>query len=146
MTPIYEWTGASGSIGSMSSLDLVTTATMPGDVLECTVTVVDAVGSQAQGADTITIENRAPNDPSVSITPAIPIATVDDIICQASTNGDPDGQSVNVLSYVWTSDFGNAYTGSVLPANNVSDGETWTCEVLVSDGSLRPRKLSSRCP
>ena len=45
------------------SLDLVTTATMPRDVLECTVTVVDAVGSQAQGADTITIEIEHPMIP-----------------------------------------------------------------------------------
>ena len=60
VTPTYEWTGASGSIGLMS-FGFGHNSHDAGDVLECTVTVVDAVGSQSQGADTITIDNRRPN-------------------------------------------------------------------------------------
>ena len=81
--------------------------------------------------------NRPPTAPTVSISPNTPIATVDDITCQGTANGDPDGQSVTIASYT----FGllilaMCSMGSVLPAGNVSDEETWTCEVVVSDGSL----------
>ena len=71
VTPTYEWVDANGSVGSMALLDLATTALMPGDVLECIVTVIDAVGSQDQSTDTITLDNRPPNAPSVSITQPI---------------------------------------------------------------------------
>ena len=125
-----------GIISTTQSLDLSTTSVMPGDVLECAVMVVDSVGGSAQGSDTLTIDNRPPNAPTVLVSPSLPIATLDDITCQATTNGDPDGQSVTAVAYDWTSDFGNVYTGAVVPASSVSDAETWTCEVEVSDGSL----------
>ena len=136
VTPVYSWTDSSGVISSTQTVDLSTTSVMPGDILECTVTAVDSVGGSAQGSDILTVDNRAPNAPTVSVLPNLPIATMDDITCQATPNGDPDGQSVTVVSYDWTSDFGNVYTGPVVPATSVSDTETWTCEVEVSDGNL----------
>ena len=136
VTPVYTWTDSSGLIGTAEDLDLGTTSVMPGDVLECTVSAVDSVGGQAQGSDVLTVANRPPTVPTVSISPNTPIATVDDITCQGTANGDPDGQSVTVTSYNWTSDFGNVFNGVVLPAGNVSDDEIWTCEVVVSDGGL----------
>ena len=57
------------------------------------------------------VVNRPPNAPTVTVSPNTPIATVDDITCQATANGDPDGQSVTIASYNWTSDFGNVYNG-----------------------------------
>ena len=136
VVPVYSWSDPSGVISSTQSLDLSTTSLMPGDVLECTVETVDSVGEQAEGSDLLTVDNRPPNNPVVSIAPSNPIATIDDLTCQVSANGDPDGQSVTVISYDWTSDFGNVYSGSVVPASSVSDAETWTCEVVVSDGSM----------
>ena len=134
--PDFEWFGASGYLGSGSTLDLSTTSAMPGDALNCTVSASDSNGTTAQSSAQVSIANRSPFAPQVLITPTIPVAGVDDLTCSGSATGDPDGQSVMISGYAWTSDFGNTATGPVLSASSISDSETWTCTVTVSDGML----------
>ena len=143
VVPVFEWTDSSGVLSTAQTLDLSTTALMPGDVLECSVAAVDSAGGQSQGSDILSIANRPPNVPTVVISPVMPVAGIDDLNCQANTNGDPDGNAVNVLSHVWTSDFGNVSSGTLLPAGNVNDGETWTCQVVVSDGNMTATGFAS---
>ena len=136
LTPTFEWSDLSGVIASGTTLDLLTTSMMPGDTLTCTVIAQDSSGMTAQSLAQVMIANRSPDAPSVNIAPTAPIPGVDDVTCTASGLNDPDGQTVSVSDYAWTSDMGNVASGPVLSASSISDLETWTCTVTVTDGSL----------
>ncbi|MFO7946329.1 MAG: FlgD immunoglobulin-like domain containing protein [Armatimonadota bacterium] len=110
-------------------------ATAKGEVWECQVTATDGEVSSTVGSDSETIQNTAPNAPTVSIDPAEPTSQ-DDITASASGD-DPDDDPLT-FSYAWYKDGTHqpAYDDQqTVPASALSKGETWECRVIASDGT-----------
>ena len=104
-----------------------------------TVTVTDAGTLNATDSVTfsITPADLPPTAPSVDVQPDIAFAT-DDLQCVITVgSADPEGLVVT-HSYLWLKNGSpTALTDSVLTADQTSAGETWTCEVVGSDGALQ---------
>ncbi|MEC7986864.1 MAG: SUMF1/EgtB/PvdO family nonheme iron enzyme, partial [Myxococcota bacterium] len=131
----YTWSILSVTVGTGSSLDLATTAAMPLDDVLCTASVSDSDGGSASGTDTLTLDNRAPSTPSVSISPSSPVVGQDDLVCTIDTaSSDADGQTVN-YTYTWTvAGASTSYSTDTIPASDVGASETWVCTVTPDDG------------
>ena len=131
----YEWYLQSTLIGSTNILDLSTTSVQPEDTLSCSVSVTDTQGASDSDSATLDILNRAPDAPTLFITPTNPSAGVDDLTCQMSTPTDPDGNGQTLTeSYEWESSDGTLISGDTVLAQETTGGETWTCYGAVSDG------------
>ena len=111
-------------------LDLSLTEAMPGDTLECRISVTNGdLGGSDMATVQITIDNRLPLVSTVNIEPLAP-RSENELLCEAVAI-DPDGEDTQ-LDYQWTD--GNAIiSGSALPASFTSEGDDWTCEVTASD-------------
>lgn len=133
LVPTYTWMIGTQTFAG-STLALPTTSAMPEDVVSCTATVVDTFGESVSISTDTTIENRAPNNITVSISPSTPLATQDDLFCMVSNTTDDDGQNIS-LTYQWEKD-GNptSFTTSVIATSELTPYEEWTCTVTPNDG------------
>ena len=105
---------------------------MPEDEVVCTVTVTDTQLATDSDFASITITNRPPEQPTVSISPSSPVEGVDDLVCTA-TSIDLDGTTPN-YSYEWTQNGNSAsYTTNTIPSSDISAGDTWECIVTPDD-------------
>lgn len=133
LTPTYSW-----SVGTQTftgaTLDVSTTSAMPEDIITCTATAIDSFGESASLSIDTTIENRPPNNISVSISPTEPLAGQDDLLCASSSPTDDDGQTISLI-YEWQKD-GNItpFTTSTIPTAELTPYEEWTCTVIPNDG------------
>lgn len=138
-TVSYSWESGGVTLGTGNTIDLSTTALLPYDSLTCTVEAVDSMGASAQGSDTITIDNRAPLAPAVNISWSGSNFSSpeegDSLTCTGSGSSDIDGQSVS-YSYSWTSSNGSTSSSQTIAGSQTFSGDTWTCTVEASDGSL----------
>ena len=129
----YVWEVGGIPVGTTSTIDLATTSAMPLDVVTCDVSATDGSGISVSGSALLTIENRPPSQPTVSISPTAPFAGIDDLVCSASGSIDDDGQTVS-YSYSWSSTSGQNVTGATVSASMTSSGEVWTCTATPNDG------------
>jgi hypothetical protein len=90
---------------------------------------------------TVTVSNTPPEAPEISIEPAEPLATIDDLLCQVDVDSaDDDGDAMS-YTVSWEVD-GVAYTGATtttwtddtVPASDLAADEIWTCTVTPDDG------------
>lgn len=134
----YVWSSDGVELGYSYAFDLSTTALMPGDTLVCTAEVSDPHGDFGQDSASMVIENRAPEEPIVLLEDSsgtsltIPESS-DDLVCVATGAVEPDGEAVT-YTYSWSSSFGANISGDTVLSSETSEGELWTCEVVVSDG------------
>ena len=137
VTVTYTWSADGVELGYASVLNLDTTALLPSDILVCEILATDTHGDSVQDSISITIENRAPSTPVVSVSwPSNKIypQSSEDVTCLATAD-DPDGENLT-YSFSWTSNFGATVSGPVLPASETSVEDLWTCTVTASDSSL----------
>ena len=132
---VYSWTVNSAPVGTGNTLDLGTTSALPSDSVACYATAVDSSGATNTDSALVSVSDRAPSSPVVSISPLSPIEGVDDLVCTASGSVDPDGLSVS-YSYEWLSDSSVFVSGDIVSASLTAAGEVWTCTVTASDGGL----------
>ena len=105
-----------------------------GDSVYAEATVTDGTSTVTQTSSTIVVQNTLPSATNVLITPPNPIAGTDDLEC-LSQGGDVDGDSVS-FSYAWEMNGSiTSYTSNIIPTNNISTGEVWTCFVTPFDGT-----------
>ena len=139
----YNWTvdGVSIPAASGATLDgslwfdkgqtVVVTVT-PNDGFE------DGVSEASAG---VTVGNTAPGTPVVAIDPTHPREGEDDLICAIDVPAiDVDGDSLDYV-FSWevdgvsyTATDSTDHTGDTVLAEDLSDGETWTCIVHANDG------------
>ncbi len=157
VTPSFSWLFNGTVISSEEQLQLSPEEFAVNDVLTCQIDVEDMTSGSIQEHIDITIGNRPPAVPEITISwnseESYPLAT-DNIVCVANS-ADPDGDTLS-YSYLWTSDMGDTMTGEVLPASQTLVGDIWTCQVVVSDGYLdvqgqenieiEPSNLLQECP
>ena len=100
----------------------------------------EAEGS-SQSSSTVTVLNSPPTAPTVLITPAEPVAGVDDLLCEIISDAtDDDGDAI---TYGWTWRVNGAThggmqidsaTSSLVPGTETDDAETWQCAATPDDG------------
>ncbi len=109
--------------------------------VEVTPSDAEAEGAALTSAE-VTIENAAPDAPSVEITPDAPYAGSQDIQCLVGIDSeDLDGDTVDYL-FDWTVD-GAPYsgpsttdrTGDTIPGEITLPGDVWVCTVTPTDGT-----------
>ena len=132
----YEWFVSSSLIGTNNILQLNNGLVLPNDSVKCVATVNDGFGDSSSDSSSVTIDNQAPSDPTVSITwtgVEVEPTENDDLTCSASSI-DPDGQPL-VYSYSWANS-GSIVSGATLSSSETLISDVWTCTVIASDGSL----------
>ena len=138
LNPTYEWFVSGASIGISNVLQLSNSLVVPNNSVECVATVNDGFGDSDSDSSSVTISNRAPSSPTVSITwtgTTVVPRELDDLTCSATGSIDPDGQTVT-YSYEWTSDSGTIVSGATVSSSETLDSDLWTCTATASDGSL----------
>ncbi len=110
---------------------------------EVWVEVVATDGTDTSGVTTtasVFVDNTAPGAPGVTVTPAAPRSSNDDIDCAVTTGSSDDDADTITYTFAWTVD-GVAWTGatdtattSTVPASDVGISEVWTCTVTPNDG------------
>ncbi|MFH1465554.1 MAG: metallophosphoesterase family protein [Pseudomonadota bacterium] len=101
---------------------------------------VEAAAEGGRAWDRVTIGDIPPTTPTVELTPAEPMAAVDDLRC-AVTATDPDGD-VLLVTVAWTVDGVPAgvplergvFEGDTVPAEALVAGQVWACAAEVDDG------------
>lgn len=105
-----------------------------GDQVYVVMTISDGSSSAMQTSPTITVQNTAPSAYNVLITPAGPVAGVDDLECIAQ-GADADGDAVS-FTYAWEVDGATTtYTSAVISTTELTNGEVWECIVTPDDGT-----------
>ena len=135
---IYTWSSEGVELGITPFLDLSILNLMPGDPLTCTVDIFNSRTAITQPPVSVTIGNRNPSAPTVSISwvenEGNPMEA-ENLLCTGSGSADSDGQDVS-YSYEWESDSGVIVFGELLYSNEISAFDTWTCTVTVTDGII----------
>ena len=104
-----------------------------GDSVYAEATVTDGTSTVADFVHDRRSKYTAIGDQRPHYTPN-PIAGTDDLECLAQ-GGDVDGDSVS-FSYAWEMNGSiTSYTSNIIPTNNISTGEVWTCFVTPFDGT-----------
>ena len=98
LTPTYSWSLGSTSVGSNSTLNLLAVGAVPGDIVTCSVSVVDGDGESATNSINTAVENRAPVVDSISLAPNL--VYTDDTIIATALLSDDDMQSITE-EYAW---------------------------------------------
>lgn len=142
LTPTYTWFYGSLELDTGATIDLSlhSAGFWGGSNIRCVATVVDSAGESDQVEGEVPLTNRPPSAPDVTITwdysagYATSPNVSNDLTCVASNSVDPDGDPLT-YTYTWEADNNGAQTGETVPASMTSDGETWTCIAIVSDGT-----------
>ena len=152
----WSWTVDGVSPGSSD-------ATLDGDafardqVVEVTVTPVDAIDGGEPRIASITILNSAPTSPSLFVAPTGAIGGQDPLICTvASASTDLDDDALTYL-FSWTVD-GAAYPasnagwvgpstttwpGDTVPSEDSEPGQEWICSAVATDGTASSAPASA---
>ena len=136
----YEWllNGVS-LLEASNTLDLGLAGVLsPGDVLTCGASVTNGhLGGSDLAEAEITVDNRPPPAPIVTISPTNPQSD-EDLLCEAMEPVDPDGEAILAMNFQWTD--GNAtISGQALSANYIAGGDEWTCEGMPKTFCLKVR-------
>ena len=140
VTYAYSWTVNGAVVGTAATLP--GTSFIKNDVVIVTVTPNDGTANGAAKVSTsVTVLNSVPTAPVLALSPAAP-RDADNIACLISTpSTDLDGDTIS-YAFSWTVN-GTAYTGATLttaragdtiPAASTSNGQTWACRVVPTDG------------
>jgi hypothetical protein len=151
VTLTYEWT-VDGAAAGDDSASLSGTIWFERDqIVGLTVTPSDdAEPGPSASILPITVDNSAPSDPTVGLSPTEPAASKDDLICgPSSMSTDPDGDAITYV-FSWTVD-GVAFTdtettastGDTVPGLETLDGEVWSCTITATDGDLSSGSAST---
>ena len=133
-TDTYTWNLNGAPMGTGATLQLDESFASAGDVLYCTVDVLDASGGAAQTMTSLTIQSGAPNfDQAAAITPNSGI-TQNTLLTCAAVVSDPDG-GTPMLSYQWMVNNTPVGTGSTWPVNSgqAGVGDSITCLMTAVD-------------
>ena len=130
-TVAYAWTNGSTSLGSGTSVTLSTSTVLTGDVITCTVTATDDLGTSASDSASVTVVNGVPSVASVTISPD-PAYAADTLSCAYSGYSDADGDP-DASTIAWTVGGVAAGSGATL-SGAITRGDTVTCTVTPYDG------------
>jgi len=133
----YAWDNQTtvSALGTGDVYEMAPAVGMPGDVIRCTVTADDGLGTEVSESVTVTLANRLPVVTEVEILE--PVYTTSEAEC-TYTAVDPDGDAIVGLSVSWRDGVGTGLgTGQSLNigAAGLQRGDSVICAVTASDGS-----------
>ena len=136
MTQSYSWSNLTDgtTISSSSSLTLDANLADRNDEIQCTATVTDSSGGSVSSTKNLTLTNRPPLAPSVSIEPSTAYVN-SSLSCIPSNGSDPDGDSV-IYTYSWKVNGGPVANTTSTFSNAFASGDTVQCTVTPSDGLI----------
>ncbi len=117
-----------------------------GESLRLVVAAFDGEVEGPPATATARVKNSAPTAPQIALKPEHP-TVLDDLTCAVAVPArDPDRETPR-LRYRWLRD-GEPFAASPdqdrLKAGTARHGETWTCEVVASDGELESAPAQAR--
>lgn len=131
-TVTYRWLvdGVELATGDTLTPDLSTGLTKHAGLV-CEATLDDG-DTNVLTSEVVDVQDRAPDAPSVTITPESPAAD-EDVRC-AAVAADVDGDIPTYTYSWWLDGVDSGYTGDTLPASATTRDEVWTCFVTADDG------------
>ena len=136
MTTTYIWnnTTQGTTLGTSVSLTLDSNIAARNDVIECIATVTDTSGDTATSTTSITLGNRIPSSPTVTIDPSV--AYIDSTLtCIPSGSIDDDGDAVS-YSYEWKVNGGAVVSTTSTLSGEFIAGDSVQCTSNPSDGII----------
>jgi hypothetical protein len=110
------------------------------DVVICTASASDDQGVAVSGDISISLLNRPPLAPGITLAPSAPLEGQDDLVCSVSSSStDPDGD-ISTYSFGWDVDgqgflaSNSTSSSSTIDASETNGGELWTCTITPNDG------------
>jgi hypothetical protein len=94
--------------------------------------ILDDGDQNIVSSETVDVQNRAPDAPTVVIAPEAP-GSSDDLTCSA-TSADTDGDVITYTYVWWVDGVDSGYTDATLPASATERDQIWTCSVTADDG------------
>lgn len=141
LTYTYQWSVNGNVVQVNSTPTLAPSFFAHNDLVSVMVLVQDGFAASAPQTQSITISNALLSAPTITLTPAIPMEGVDDLVCSvtgASTDIDGDTPSYD---FAWNIVGSGAYVGSIdtattstVPYSATTGGEEWMCTVTPNDG------------
>lgn len=139
----YDWV-RNGSSTGFTGVTVGAANTTLGDTWTVRVTVSD--GTTTVGpltATAVTLVDRPPSAPVVVLDPELPTPCSDLVCVMTTASLDPDGTAVT-YAFSWQRNgvtftgprTSAMYTNDTIPADQIQDGDTWTCRVLATSGAL----------
>lgn len=105
------------------------------------------------GERQVTLGNAPPSAPEVVVTPITgAVAGVDDLVCELSRPAqDPDGDGLS-YTILWSRNgmpwlglqSDSILPGDTVPAENLSPGDVWSCQITASDGARSATAAASQ--
>lgn len=146
ITYTYLWKVDSSSVSIATTL--AGSAFDKGDVVSVTVTPFDGSTSGTAGTASVTIGNTAPEAPSVEISPSLPDAGGDDLLCEVVTDSTDADRDDITYTVSWEADglpypsgfsrptgpLTTEWTDDTVPAADTELATSWTCTVTPDDG------------
>ena len=132
LTPVYEWI-VNGSVVSTSSTYTVSANdTNVGNTIECHASATDSDGHTVTDSTSTVVQNTAP---TLSGAPTVSVAQaeVGQAVTCSGAGTDVDGQSTT-LTYIWKDQNGGTVGGGdVFTVSGLAVGDTFHCELSISD-------------
>ena len=94
--------------------------------------ILDDGDQNVVASEIVDVQNRAPDVPTVTVSPEPPGAS-DDLTCSA-TSADADGDVLTYTYAWWVDGVESGYTDATVPASATERDQTWTCTVSADDG------------
>ena len=134
LTYTYVWENSTTGIqlGSQETLVLDTTIASVGDEIVCMATIEDGLGVSITSSVSGTVQNRAPIQPIVTLTP-FPAVEGDSLSCSYTTPEDEDGDSVSVALQWLVDETVVQDEGSALTAVSPIDDQEVVCSLVLVD-------------
>lgn len=130
----YSWTNSTtgSSLGTGPSIALSSVLVSSGDIVFCDAIVTDPSGLSDSGSQYLSIQNRAPSIPTVSLSPNAATRNTT-LNCNATGSIDDDGDAVS-YDFEWLVN-GGVVSNSSAPLSSVFvANDTVTCSVTANDG------------
>ena len=138
VTYSYEWYKDGVLQPGLISDTVASRYTALGEIWTVEVTPYDGTHSSVGTLDDVTVRsNRPPSAPVVSVMPALPTGTDDQVCSIIEPSTDPDGDSI-VYTYQWYKGgvLQEGLTASKVDSSLTAKNQVWKCVVSASDGTL----------
>ncbi len=132
---VYRWSVDGAVRDELTQPTVPASALTQGEVWSVEVTATDGALTSAPATASVTIENRLPAAPTVSLSPVTP-QTTDDVFATIDLPETDEDGDVLTLSYQWSVDGTPRpdVVGTTLSAALTAKGETWRIEASIDDG------------
>ena len=140
LTLSYTWNVGSTQVQTGTSEILASSFFSKGETVSVSVVAEDGVTTSVAQTQSIVVSNTPPTQASISLSPAVPVEQVDDLLCELSGASADDDSDTITYTFAWTVD-GTPYTSapstsatSTVSASETIGGEEWICTITPNDG------------